>query len=138
MNFNPGSFLTVSGELQMLGLATVLGALLGAVFDVFRLFRMSLQHKPWMVFVEDLLFTLLFGTVWFLFSVQMLEGQLRGFVLCGMVAGFGLYLLTIGRIIAGLFRTAGKFLRNTEQFVIGKARNSGVAKKFFGKTKKSS
>ncbi len=138
MIFNPGSFTGVLEELKMLGLAAVVGAVLGAVFDLFRVLRISLPHKSWMVFLEDFLFTLFFGAVFFCFSVEMLEGKLRLYVLAGMMLGFGIYLSTLGRIISGFFRLVANILRKSLNFVTGKLKNAGSAKKFLGKIKKSS
>ncbi|MCD7846481.1 MAG: spore cortex biosynthesis protein YabQ [Oscillospiraceae bacterium] len=138
MDFNPGSFLGVLGELRMLGLAAVVGALLGAVFDILRVFRMSFPHRAWMVFLEDFLFVWFFGMVFFLFSVEMLEGSLRFYVIAGMIAGFGIYLLTLGRIISGMFRMAGNIFRKIEKLVMEKLKTVLPAKKFPGKIKKSS
>ncbi|MCD8005578.1 MAG: spore cortex biosynthesis protein YabQ [Oscillospiraceae bacterium] len=130
MTFNPGSFLGVTVELQMLGLAAILGAVLGAGYDLLRILRISLRHRFFAVFAEDFLFALLFGGVYFLFSVAMLEGKLRFYVLAGMVAGFAVYLLTLGKIISGIFRTAVNILRKCLNFVSSRFRRAIPAKKF--------
>lgn len=138
MTFNPGSFTGVSEELKMLGLAAIVGAVLGAGYDILRVFRITFPHRAWMVFMEDFLFTVFSGMVFFLFSVEMLEGKLRLYVLAGMLAGFTAYLLTIGRIISGFFRLMANILRKATQFAAEKLRKAIPAKKFPGKIKKSS
>lgn len=114
----------------MLGLAAVVGAFLGAVFDILRVIRITLPHKSWMVFIEDFLFVLFFGGVFFCFSVEMLEGSFRLYVLVGMVAGFGIYLLTLGRIISGIFRTTGNILRKIRNSVAEWFKEAVPAKNF--------
>ncbi|MCD7805105.1 MAG: spore cortex biosynthesis protein YabQ [Oscillospiraceae bacterium] len=138
MVFNPGSFTGVTNELKLFGLAIIVGAVLGAVYDILRALRITIPHKFWAVFAEDFLFVIFSGFVWFCFSVELLEGELRLYVLVGMLAGFAVYLLTLGRIISGAFRFLTNILRKCENYVLGKLKNALPAKKFFGKIKKSS
>ncbi len=138
MVFNPGSFTGVLGELRMFGLAVLVGMVLGAVYDIFRIFRISLPHRSVAVFIEDFIFVLFSGMVYFCFSVEMLEGALRLYVAIGMIAGFGIYLLSLGRIISGFFRKLVKIISEAANFVLKKVRNAFPAKKFSGKIKKSS
>ncbi len=138
MTFNPGSFTGVAGEIKMLGLAAVVGAVLGAVYDIFRVLRITVPHRFWAVFVEDVLFVLFSGMVFFCFSVEMLEGALRLYIVAGMVSGFAIYLSTLGRIISVFFRTATKILRKPVNFVSEKLKIAVSAKKIPGKIKKSS
>lgn len=138
MNFNPGSFTGVIGEMKMLGLAAVVGAVLGAVYDILRALRITVPHRFWAVFAEDFLFVLFSGMVYFLWSVEMLEGELRLYVIIGMMAGFAAYLSTLGRIVTGIFRTAAKITGKIARFATEKLKNLASAKKFLRKIKKSS
>ncbi|MCD7823507.1 MAG: spore cortex biosynthesis protein YabQ [Oscillospiraceae bacterium] len=130
IDFNPGSFTGVIGEFRMLGLAAVVGAVLGAAFDILRILRITIPHNEIAVFIEDFFFTLFFGLVFFSFSVEMLEGQLRLYVLAGMALGFGIYLSTLGRIISWIFRAAVNFLRKAAGSVRKRLKNTLPAKKF--------
>lgn len=93
-------FFGVPLELKLLLGAAVLGAFLGAVYDVLRAFRLSFRHPAWAVFLEDLSFALAFGFSFFTFSVALCRGEIRAFVLGGMCAGFFAYLVTLGRIVS--------------------------------------
>lgn len=130
MDFNPGSFVGVMNELKLFGLAVLIGAVIGAVYDILRVLRITFPHRFAAVFAEDLIFTLFFGMVYFCFSVEMLEGELRLYILVGMLAGFTIYLLSLGRIISGVFRKAANILRRGAKFVSDKQKNAAVAKKF--------
>ncbi len=129
-DFNPGSFTGVMGELKIFGLAIIVGAVLGAVYDILRVLRITIPHKFWAVFVEDFLFVIFSGFVWFCFSVELLEGELRLYVIVGMLAGFAVYLLTLGRIISGTFRFLTNILRKCANYASRKLKNAFPAKKF--------
>ena len=80
--------------------AMILGLLLGALYDVFRALRMSLKHNSAAVFVEDFLYVMIFALSFYSYCTELCRGQLRFFVLAGMIAGFTVYLMTLGRIIS--------------------------------------
>ena len=138
MDFNPGSFVGVVGELKLFGLAFLTGAVIDAVYDILRILRITFPHRFAAVFAEDLLFTLFFGMVWFCFSVELLEGELRLYVLVGMLTGFAAYLLSLGRIITGIFRKTVNIFRKGANYASEKMKNAVFAKKFREKIKKSS
>lgn len=99
-------------EIALLGYAALAGALLGAVYDILRALRISIRHCTLAVAAEDFLFCMLFGAVYYSFCVQFTEGALRMFLLVGMIAGFSIYLVSLGRIICGAlgkaFETAAR------------------------------
>ncbi len=129
-DFNPGSFMGVVGELNIFGLAIVVGAVLGAVYDIPRVLRITIPHKFWAVFVVDFLFVILSVYVWYCFSIELLEGELRLYVIVGMLAGFAIYLLTLGRIISGFFRLMANILRKCANYTSGKLKKPFRQKNF--------
>ncbi len=92
------------------------GFFLGGVYDVFRLFRLLFQKKDGAYRVSDLLFALTSGFFVFLFALTVLNGQMRGYVLCGILLGFLLYAYTFGAF----------FARRTEKIVTAVRRFFGV------------
>ncbi len=128
MDFNPGSFVGVMDELKLFGLAALVGAVVGAVYDLLRVLRITFPHRFAAVFAEDLLFTLFFGMVYFCFSVEMLEGELRLYILVGMLAGFAIYLMSLGRIISGIFRAVANVIRKAVNFASDRLKNAAVSK----------
>lgn len=105
-----GMFLGTSNELKILLLAFFTGAVLGAFYDIVRAARLSVKHAAVAVFIEDTVFMLFAGTVYFAFCAQLLEGKLRLFALAGFALGFFAYLLTLGRLICGILSSAFKTL----------------------------
>lgn len=101
-----GMFLGTAREITLLLYAALTGALLGAVYDILRALRISIRHSTLAVAAEDFVFCILFGAVYYSFCVQFTEGALRMFLLVGMIAGLGLYLVSLGRIICGVLGKA--------------------------------
>ena len=97
---NATHFFGVSLELRLLLGAALLGMLLGAAYDLFRALRLSFKHSPAAVFFEDFLFVLIFGLNFYIFSTALCRGEIRLFVVAGMLAGFFAYLATLGRIVS--------------------------------------
>lgn len=117
-------------ELKLLLGAVLLGALLGAAYDVLRALRISVSHRSFAVFLEDALFALLSGICFYAYCTELCRGQLRFFVLAGMAAGFFAYLMTLGRIVCRGFACAvkvtkkvlyrlGKLLKKTAAILCG-------------------
>lgn len=96
---NPTYMFEPSVELGLFFSAAALGAVLGAVFDIFRVLRIIIRHNGAAVFVEDLLFMLFSGFWFFVFSMTAARGQLRAFLLLAVLLGAALYLLTVGAVV---------------------------------------
>lgn len=104
-------FFGVSLELRLLLLSFVLGTVFGALYDIFRALRLSFPHPSLAVFFEDVAFTSAFGLGFYTFCTALCRGELRGFVLVGMIAGFLAYILTLGRTVSAGVAFAVKFVR---------------------------
>ncbi|MGN0570692.1 MAG: spore cortex biosynthesis protein YabQ [Candidatus Fimenecus sp.] len=87
------------------------GFFLGAVYDLFRMFRLLFQKTDRAYRVSDLLFALTAGLLVFLFVLTTLNGQIRGYVLCGILFGFLLYAYTFGTFFAGRMEHAASAIR---------------------------
>lgn len=87
------------------------GFFLGAVYDVFRMLRLLFQKSDRAYRVSDLLFSVTAGFFVFLFALTVLNGQIRGYVLCGILFGFLLYAYTFGAFFARRMVRAAAVLR---------------------------
>lgn len=101
-----GMFLGVSQELKLFAMSLMAGGVLGAVYDILRAARLSIKHSFTLVAIEDALFIIAFGMTYYSFCVAMLEGAMRMFALVGFIAGFAVYLCTLGRLVCGILSTA--------------------------------
>ncbi len=77
----------------------LLGAALGIVYDLFRIFRVAVPLPAGMIVVEDVLYFVFCGFVSFFFAMTVNFGQVRFFILLGETLGFLLYYLTLGVLV---------------------------------------
>ncbi len=100
------TFFSVSHQAGLFLASVVLGAVLGIVYDVFRALRIVFPpaRKSGAVFVQDMLFWLIYGAAVFCYSALAARGEIRFFVFLGSLAGFVLYILTVGNFIIGVLR----------------------------------
>ena len=106
-------------EWRIFGGGLILGALLGAVYDVLRALRMTIKHPAWLVFIEDVAFMLVSGAAYYSYCTELCRGQVRLFVLAAVLLGFSIYLLTLGRLVSRLVAEVVKFVK-TALSVLGK------------------
>ena len=79
--------------------ACVLGFCLGALYDVFRILRLSFPHNKILVFLEDVLYFFLITVISFSFILLQNNGTLRAFLLLGELMGAILYFFTLSILI---------------------------------------
>lgn len=91
--------ITLSGQSGLLITAALLGFVLGAVYDVFRIFRVITRSGRVTVFVLDIIYWLICASATFAFLLLQNEGKLRSLIIISEVAGAALYYYTIGTIV---------------------------------------
>lgn len=104
-------FFNTKEELWIFGCACLLGVFFGAVYDVVRVVRAVVKHNRIMVFVEDFLYMLFASLCFFVFSMELVRGQLRLFVLVGNVAGFMAFRFTAGNVVVFFVRKIVFFMK---------------------------
>ncbi len=104
------AFFGTEYELKLVGLSLLLGAVLGAVFDLFRAIRLAIKHGDVMVFIEDAVFFFVYGMSFYSFCVALCGGALRAFVAVFMTVGFIVYLVFPGGLVKNILATALKTL----------------------------
>ena len=99
--------ITVTGQLLDFLLSILLGAALGAVYDLFRIGRVLHKKGAVALAAEDAFFFLFCAAVTFLFLLADDSGIVRFFLLLGEGIGATLYYFTLG---AALLRAAKRVL----------------------------
>ena len=100
----PETFFTVSEELRLFGLSCLMGAAVGAAYDVLRVMRMMLPHNSVLVAAEDIGFLGLYAVALTAFSNAAARGEMRLYFAVGSVLGFTLYFFTLGRVVTTTLR----------------------------------
>ena len=93
-------------------IACLVGAALGALYDVFRIIRLAAQCKKAAVFFQDVFFLICCAVITFLLLLRESLGVIRFFVLFGELLGAILYFMTLGVLIMKLAHKAIPGARN--------------------------
>lgn len=91
--------IAVAQQTRSFLVSLLLGGLLAALYDVFRILRRALPSPPALVAVQDVLYLALSGVVVFNFLVTHNAGQIRIFLLAGTAFGAVIYACTLGRLV---------------------------------------
>lgn len=89
----------VGREAKIFLWAAALGILFGICYEALRIFRRTVAHNDIAVFAEDFLFVVFCGVAYFVFVTAAAWGQLRLFVLIGIVCGMIAERLAVGNVI---------------------------------------
>ncbi len=84
--------------------ACLLGAILGALYDVFKITRMVFAFPKLMVTLSDIVYSVIVIVFTFSFVLGFNDGRLRAFILLGEFLGMTLYFCTISRGIILIVR----------------------------------
>ena len=76
-----------------------MGFLLGIIYDLIRIIRISISNKKIGVVISDLLFCVIACLGTFLFCLTVNEGEIRLYLILGETAGFFTYYFSLGIII---------------------------------------
>lgn len=108
------------------------GFLLGAFYDVFRIWRTFLHTEKRAVFFQDLFYMAAAAVFTFLLALAVADGEVRAYLLAGEAAGWFSYYFTVGQVTGRLsrwvsrllyrflFRPLGRLFRRIRRFFVGK------------------
>ena len=108
---------TVAQQANTFVYSVALGALLCAVYDVFRIIRIAFGAKQIAVFVEDMVFSLIALILTFVFVITFNNGEVRFFVLIGELLGFIVYYFTVGRAVMLLSKAIINLVKKIFSFI---------------------
>ena len=95
---------TVSRQVYCFLMSVGVGAVLGCVYDVFKLLHIFLPSKKVVVFVEDVLYWIIAVFVTFIFILTFNSGEIRGFLLIGELCGFIIYYFLMSPFVVKLLK----------------------------------
>lgn len=111
-----------SGEQAALFLGSVLlGAALGAVFDIFRVIRIIFPAagRKYAVMVCDVLYMLIFGAAVFFYAAVYGRAEVRFFFAAGAFLGAVLFTVTVGNTVTAAVRSCCEAIRRTLRRLYG-------------------
>lgn len=112
----------INNTMQLLsfGGGALVGVLIGMLYDIFRMVRLTISFKKTAVGLQDFLFCLLGGLFTFIYIMYYADGYIRYYVLFGEVLGFFVYMVTLSRVIIGFYKWVLQVIGKILRFIIGK------------------
>lgn len=111
--------ITLSGQSGLLLAAALLGFVLGAVYDIFRIIRVAARAGRAAVFLLDIIYWLICAAATFAFLLLQNNGKLRAVALIAEVAGAALYYYTIGAIVIKSYTAADAAVKRRVRAMAG-------------------
>jgi len=78
---------------------TIVGIIIGVLFDIFRILRKSFKTKDIVTYMEDILFWVLTGIIILFSMYKFSNGELRFFMIIGIIMGTLMYMITFSRYV---------------------------------------
>ena len=85
-------------QLQLFTIFLLDGLIIGIIFDIFRIFRKTFQHKDYIIYIQDALFWILTGFIILYTSTIYNDGELRFYMIIATILGFTIYLFTLSSL----------------------------------------
>ncbi len=114
----------------------MIGAILGFVFDFFRILRRKGNTKDIMVYLQDVVFWLIVTIVIIVSTFLINDGELRGYMLFGYILGAVFYILLFSNFIRKTFSFLFDSIEKIFKVIAGKVSNVVKKIKFTNKNNK--
>lgn len=75
------------------------GAIVGLLFDIFRILRKSFKTPDLITYIEDIGFGILSGAILIFSIIIFNKGELRLFIFLGIILGLIIYMLTVSKYV---------------------------------------
>ncbi len=98
--------------------SAVLGLFLGVIYEPIRIFHKIGFNSKIHYFITDALFMVICGLITFFFSLSMLEGRIRAFVIIGEISGFILFYYSVRPIMDKIYDPLIKFLKKILKYLL--------------------
>ncbi len=109
--------LVISDEVRLFLIAIPVGMLLALVYDIFRLYRITLSYGTAAIALQDAAYCVIAGGTILLFFISESSGEIRAYALFAMALGAWMYFKTVSRVIVDKF---GSFLRKFKRKMVRK------------------
>ena len=90
-------------QLLSFGISLLFGTGFGVYYSVFKAVRRSFRHTVWAIFLEDIFFFFSCAVITFLLMLVLSAGEIRFFILLGILIGFCAFYFTLAERISAVF-----------------------------------
>lgn len=112
------TFFSIDTQIEVFLMSCVVGIVLGAIYDVFRIFRIIIPHMNILTAIEDIILLSLYGIFLMCFAFSLMRGQIRFFFIVGNFLGFMLWFFTMGSIINKVANRLKKYILILAKWII--------------------
>lgn len=109
--------ITFAGQTLMFLKSCLLGGAIGLFYEFFRLLRLCFPKNKFFIFVQDLLFFSVTAVVIFAFLLSENCGEIRGFIVFGIILGALIYYCTLGAVIVKINAVIVKYIKKILNFI---------------------
>ena len=88
---------TIAAQIYSLVIFTISGIAIGVFFDIFRILRRSFKTSDIVTYIEDIIFWIISGMFFLFVLFKFNNGQIRNYVIIGLLLGIVFYMLTISK-----------------------------------------
>lgn len=97
---------------------TLIGIIIGFLFDIFRILRKSFKTNDIITYIEDIIFWIISGIILIYAMCKFTDGELRFYTIIGLSLGAIIYLLTISKYIIKISVFVIDILKKIFRFII--------------------
>ena len=87
--------MSVSEQARNFCLFFIIGLFIGFIFDLFRSFRRNFKMKNIFVYIQDIIFLIISGLIFFRSVILFSNGDIRFYIVFSTILGISIYFLTI-------------------------------------------
>lgn len=87
----------ILSQLYSLLIFIITGIIIGVFFDIFRILRRSFKTPDIVTYIEDILFWIFTGVFFITILFKFNNGEIRSYVLLGLISGIVMYMLIISK-----------------------------------------
>jgi spore cortex biosynthesis protein YabQ len=103
--------LSMSSQALVFLTTVVIGAVIGFVYDLFRVIRKIVPHANLMTSIEDMLYWIIVSLLMFYVMLNQNNGEIRIFTVMGAFLGMLLYFLTVSKLFMAVSLTIVAFIK---------------------------
>lgn len=95
------------------------GVVYSFLYDILRAIRKTKSTSDITVFFQDVLYFLIIAFITFMLLMSLSNGEIRGYIIFGLIIGFVICFLTLSRVTVKFFSFFLKILNRVSEKIIG-------------------
>ena len=103
--------LSMSGQVWLFLSTVAAGFVIGLVYDFFRVLRIVVTHRQWLVQLEDVIYWVAVSLLMFYFMLHQNYGEIRFFIIIGAAIGVVIYFCSISPVFIKISVAVIEFLQ---------------------------